>query len=358
MNATGLSPRWASPPGETIVQAAADRGISNSELATRLGLAAQQLADLFVGSLPITLGLAETLSATVGASREFWITRDAQYHDDLRRVAADQWAQQFPISQMVEYGWISQPSDWHEQIDSCLQYFQVDEPADWEARYGQALQTAHFRKSPTFDVDAAATSAWFRACEAQAECQPTSGSFDADRFADTVGDLVGLTKIKNPARFIPQLIARCADAGVVVVVVRPPKGCPVSGVARTYRGRPLIQLSARYLSDDHFWFSFFHEAGHIVLHPGEQMYVDSFDDGLDDQVEVEANAFAERQLFPGGVDVHGRLTARAIVRVAQANGVSAGVVVGQLQHRGDIRQGQFNTLKRRYAWDGPNLGMK
>lgn len=340
------------------MQAAADRGISNSELATKLGLATQQLADLFVGSLPITLGLAETLAATVGASRDFWITRDAQYHDDLRRVAADEWAQQFPISQMVEFGWISQPSDWHEQIDSCLQYFQVDEPADWEDRYGHALQTAHFRKSPTFDVDTAATSAWFRACEAQAERQSTSNSFDADRFADTVSGLVGLTKIKDPAQFIPQLVARCADAGVVVVVVRPPKGCPVSGVARTYGGRPLIQLSARYLSDDHFWFSFFHEAGHIVLHPSEEMYVDSFDGDLDDQIEVEANAFAERLLFPAGVNVQGRLTARAIVRVAQANGVSAGVVVGQLQHRGDIRQGQFNTLKRRYVWDGPTLEMK
>lgn len=358
MNATGLSPRWASPPGETIVQAAADRGISNNQLATMLGLANQQLAALLVGSLPITLGLAEKLSAAIGASREFWISRDAQYHDDLRRVEADQWAQQFPISQMVEFGWISQPSDWHEQIDSCLQYFQVDEPADWQARYGHALQTAHFRKSPTFDVDTAATSAWFRACEAQAERQSASGSFDAARFATTLADLVGLTKIKDPARFIPQLIARCAAAGVVVVVVRPPKGCPVSGVARSYCGRPLIQLSARYLSDDHFWFSFFHEAGHVVLHPGEQMYVDSFDDGLDDQVEVEANAFAERHLFPSGVDVHGRLTARTIVRVAAANGVSAGVLVGQLQHRGDIKQGQFNTLKRRYAWDGPNLEMK
>lgn len=133
---------------------------------------------------------------------------------------------------------------------------------------------------------------------------------------------------------------------------------PVSGVARTYRGRPLIQLSARHLSDDHFWFSFFHEAGHIVLHPREEMYVDSFEDEVNDNVDAEANAFAESHLFPAGVTVQGRPTLRSIVRAAQANGVSTGVVVGQLQHRGVIRHGQFNTLKRRYAWDGPSLGMK
>lgn len=340
------------------MQAAADRGISNDELATKLGLDPPQLLELFAGLLPITLGLAQTLAATVGASREFWITRDAQYHDDLRRVEADEWAQQFPIAQMVEFGWISAPADWHEQIDVCLQYFQVDEPSGWRARYGQALQTAHFRKSPTFEVDAAATTAWFRACEAQAERQPANCTFEADRFADTVAELVGLTRIKDPARFIPRLITRCADAGVVVVVVRPPKGCPVSGVARRHQGRPLIQLSARHLSDDHFWFSFFHEAGHVALHPLEEIYVDSFDNGVNDHIEAEANAFAERILFPAGFEVQSKPTLRSIVRTARTNGVSSGVVVGQLQHRGIIGHGQFSDLKRRYAWDGLTLGMK
>ncbi|MDO2969903.1 ImmA/IrrE family metallo-endopeptidase [Mycobacteroides abscessus] len=340
------------------MEAAADRGIADAELASKLGIALPQLTELFAGLLPITLGLAETLSATVGATREFWITRDAQYHDDLRRVEADQWAQRFPIAQMVEFGWISKPADWHERIDVCLQYFQVDEPAGWEARYGHALQTAHFRRSPTFDVDAAATSAWFRACEAQAERQSTTSSFDLNRFASTIGDLVGLTKIKDPARFVPQLIARCAEVGVGVVVVRPPRGCPVSGVARMYRGRPLIQLSARYLTDDHFWFSFFHEAGHVVLHPLDQIYVDSFDTGLTDDVEAEANAFAEQQLFPVGIPTQGKPTPRTIVRTAHANGVSNGVVVGQLQHCGIIKPGHFNDFKQRYAWYGPSLGMK
>lgn len=358
MNATGLSPRWASPPGETIMQAAADRGIDDTKLASELGLALPQLTELFAGVLPITLGLAETLSATVGATREFWITRDAQYHDDLRRVEADQWAQRFPIAQMVEFGWISKPTDWHEQIAVCLQYFQVDGPAGWEARYGHALQTAHFRRSPTFDVDTAATSAWFRACEAQAERQSTTSSFDANRFANAIADLVRLTRIKDPARSIPQLIARCADVGVVVVVVRPPKGCPVSGVARMHHDRPLIQLSARHLTDDHFWFSFFHEAGHVILHPLDQIYVDSFDNGLTDDVEAEANAFAEQQLLPAGVGAQGKPTTRTIVRTALASGVSTGVVVGQLQHRGIIKPGHFNDLKQRYAWYGPNLGMK
>lgn len=358
MNATGLSPRWASPPGETIIQAAADRGIGDNELASKLGLALPQLTELFAGLLPITLGLAETLATTVGATREFWITRDAQYHDDLRRVEADQWAQRFPVVQMAEFGWISKPTDWHEQIEVCLQYFEVDEPAGWEARYERALQTAHFRRSPTFDVDTAATSAWFRACEAQAERQSAASSFDADRFANMIADLVRLTRIKDPARSIPQLIARCADVGVVVVVVRPPKGCPVSGVARTHHGRPLIQLSARHLTDDQFWFSFFHEAGHVVLHSLDQIYVDSFDDGTTDDVEAEANAFAEQRLLPAGVDAQVKPTTRTIVRTALANGVSTGVVVGQLQHRGIIKPGHFNGLKQRYAWYGPNLGMK
>jgi hypothetical protein len=31
-------------------------------------------------------------------------------------------------------------------------------------------------------------------------------------------------------------------------------------------GKALIQLSLRYKTNDHLWFSLFHEAGHVLLH--------------------------------------------------------------------------------------------
>jgi Zn-dependent peptidase ImmA (M78 family) len=115
----------------------------------------------------------------------------------------------------------------------------------------------------------------------------------------------------------------------------------------------LIVLSFRYLSDDQFWFSFFHEIGHLLLHGIEATFVDGEAAGPTYK-EVEANAFSEGVLIP-----HDRrdelmalpCRAKEVIRFAVSVGVSPGIVVGQMQHRRIIGPHQLNGLKRRYEWD-------
>lgn len=38
--------------------------------------------------------------------------------------------------------------------------------------------------------------------------------------------------------------------------------------------KAVIQLSLRYKWEDIFWFTFFHEAGHVVLHQKKQVFVE------------------------------------------------------------------------------------
>jgi Zn-dependent peptidase ImmA (M78 family) len=150
---------------------------------------------------------------------------------------------------------------------------------------------------------------------------------------------------------------------VVVVIVRAPRGCPASGAARTLsNGRRLIVLSARHLSDDHLWFSFFHEAGHVLLHDKSSTYVDEFEPVVGEAIgteESEADEFAEAELIGEASIMHLRtmaLTPREIVRAARNAGTSPGVIVGQLQHHGRLGfRTRLNRFKRRYRWDGPNL---
>ena len=58
----------------------------------------------------------------------------------------------------------------------------------------------------------------------------------------------------------------------------------------------LIQLSARHKSDDHFWFSFFHEAAHLLLHSKKHIYVDS-NLGTNTNSEAEADIWASNFLI-------------------------------------------------------------
>jgi HTH-type transcriptional regulator / antitoxin HigA len=358
-NNSGLRPRWASAPGETIESIIRERNIDHDDVADQLHMSVDDLHDLLNGRYAITMALAKSLSQTLGGSSEFWMTREAQYIDDSHRVAADEWSCGFPTKQMAEFGWIAAPIDWHDRIELCLDFFQVKDVESWQKTYGNQLEVAHYRRSPSYPLEQPATAAWFRACERQAGEIIGLTAFDSEHFQSILSDIRRLTRAKNPKYFAPKLINICASAGVAVVIVRTTTGCPASGVARWYGSNPLIQLSARYLSDDHFWFSFFHEAGHVILHQLSLTFLDVLEGEPSDQYEVEANDFAV-SVLTGNADIAApsRVTSRAVVQIAQQLGVSPGIVVGQLQYSGTLPMNRLNGLKRRYKWNGSNLEMR
>ncbi len=147
---------------------------------------------------------------------------------------------------------------------------------------------------------------------------------------------------------------KCAESGVAVVILRAPTGCKASGATRFHSpDKALLLLSFRYLSDDHFWFTFFHEAGHLLLHGEKGFFLEGVDT-LSTDKEEEANDFAVHTLVPPAFQkalLNLRNNARTVIRFAMQVGISPGIVVGQLQHLGHIRRDQLNRLKRRYIWE-------
>ncbi|WP_234412528.1 ImmA/IrrE family metallo-endopeptidase [Nocardioides sediminis] len=334
-----------------------ERQLDLDDLAPSLGLSAGDTRSLLAGALPLTLSIARNLSASVGGTTEFWMTREAQYQDDLARVRADKWSQDLPVAQMVRLGWMQKPSSWLDQIDTCLRFFDVPDIDTWEERYDRQVESAHFRSSSAFDLKAGATTAWFRAGDLVAESGPKLPAFDSQRLTALLPWLRDLTRVPQPEKFVSELVSLCAGAGLHVVVLPTPKGCSASGVARRLHENPLIQLSARHLTDDHFWFTFFHEVGHVLHHDLEMTFIDNLDDRDHlDVFEDEANEFASEFLM-GRTSMrwNGALSRREIVRIAHANSISPGIVVGQFQYRGLLRPNQHNGLKRRYVWNGATL---
>src|SRR5207302_1014248 len=131
----------------------------------------------------------------------------------------------------------------------------------------------------------------------------------------------------------------CAEAGVPVVFVREVPGTRASGAARWLTPtKALIQLSLRHLSDDHLWFSFFHEAGHVLLHGKKDTFIHEGQSGAQpvEELEREADAFASNGLIPRRFDAELKYlkTDQAIVALAGRIGIAPGVVVGRLQHEG------------------------
>jgi len=164
--------------------------------------------------------------------------------------------------------------------------------------------------------------------------------------------LKSLSREPDPKLFLPKLQAECAKHGVAVVVQRCPTGCAASGATvHLETNRALLMLSARFLSDDHFWFSFFHEAGHLVLHGGES-FVEA-EGAASPEREEEANSFAQEMLLsPKGEAALAAVPLKkfSIARLAKGCNVSMGIIVGQLQNRNRISlSSRLNGFKIRYA---------
>jgi HTH-type transcriptional regulator/antitoxin HigA len=354
-NVSDFRPNWISPPGDTINDLLRERGIALAEFADRMGQTLERVTELVQGRSTITIRVARRLEEVLGASVEFWMSRDFQYREDVARlrVSDEGWLKELPVGDMIKFGWIKPVPGPADEVDSCLRFFNLRSISAWREAYADVLSMVVFRTSPSFDSRPASVATWLREGEIEAgaiNCE----RWDARGFEAALSSIRLLTREKSPDRFMPRLRETCAASGVAVVVVRAPNGCRASGAARFLSPeKALIQLSFRYLSDDQFWFTFFHEAGHLLLHGNRKIFVDGLD-GVAERAEREANQFAEKVLIPPEFQPSLlRLRAndfRGAIRFAHRIGISPGIVVGQLQHHGKVPRDRLNGLKRRFQW--------
>ena len=354
MRSTEFQPNWASAPGETILDVLRERKLSADKFTQQMELTAADMENLFNGTSAITISIARKLERVLGASVEFWMSRDFQYREDVARLdlSEDEWLADLPLAEMIKFRWLTPAPKAADEFAASLRYFDVTSIREWREKYSQVASSTAFKTSRAFKSHPATIATWLRQGEIEAntiDCQP----WNAKKFQQSLIGIRMLSTKKEPGDFIPELQKRCAENGVAVVVVRAPTGCRASGATRFIsKEKAIIQLSFRYLSDDHFWFTFFHEAGHLLLHGENKLFLEGRD-SIKTPEETEADEFAGGALIPQEFKaalLSLPLKMRDVIRFARRLGISRGIVVGQLQHFGRARRNQLNYLKRRYAW--------
>lgn len=354
-NSGEFRPDWASAPGDTILDILRERHVSTAEFAKRIGQSVDSTRNLLQGRTTITIALARSLERELGASVEFWMSRDFQYREQAPALSAEErdWLEQLPVGDMVRFGWLKPAPQPSEEKTACLRFFDVSDIQAWQHKYARMQEMAVFRTSRSFDSRAAAVAAWLRQGEIESE-RITSQKWDPGLFRRSLTEARQLTREKIPSRFIPRLQTLCADAGVAVVIVRAPSGCRASGATLFPSPRKaLLLLSFRYLTDDQFWFSFFHEAAHLLIHGVHGFFLEGME-ARSTKEEDEANQLAERILIPAEFKqamLRLPVDGRQVVRFARRVGVSPGIIVGQLQHYRVITYRQLSNLKRRFVWE-------
>lgn len=361
-----FTPDWISPPGETVLDLLEERGWTQNELSDRLGYSAKHVNQFIKGHVPLSEEAAVRLHIVLGGSVGFWLSREAQYREQLaireernKYPAMIPWAERFPLKELMTLGVLSQCrldlSGKQRLVGELLAFFGVASPDQWSSHYGK--MELSFRRSREDQADIGAISAWLRLGEREAE-KVDAPRYDETKFKKALTDIRAWTVL--PAQeFSPKLEASLRSAGVVLVFVPALPRAHVSGVARWLSPtRPLIQLSLYGKFNDRFWFSFFHEAAHILLHGSHKKSVFLDDPSRahsNSAEEVEANEWASDWLIPRAAA--GQLTSLAHTRsavetFANTIGIHPGIVVGRMQHDKLLEPSWLNDLKVRFELVG------
>jgi addiction module HigA family antidote len=352
----GFVPDYAVAPGETLLETIEVLGMTQSELAQRTGRPLKTINGIIKGKESITHRTALELERVLGIPASFWNNMERNYREALtlqeeraRLAKCVEWLKTLPVSAMVKWGWIRKAEDKIGQLQKVLNFFGVVSPDQWEEIW--ATRRAAFRKSAAFASDQGAIAAWLR--KGEIECQKIEcAPYDAEKFQNALQQI----RLLSSDRFdvlIEGIVRLSAEAGVAVVFVPELPKTRASGATRWMTPtKAMIQLSLRYRTDDHFLFTFFHEAGHILRHGKRTEFIE--DHRSDDPREREADLFAADTLIPP--DMYSMLTGSVprtkaeVVARAKAIGISPGVLVGRLQHDRLIPQTHFNEFKRKLTW--------
>jgi len=332
-------------PGETLVEKLEEMGMGSKEFAIRTGKPEKTISSVLNGKSAITPDMAIQFENVTKIPAHFWMNSQRGYDEYLAREKqkkiieeAVEWFKCFPIAEMVKKEWIKTQKTTHEKVSELLSFFGISNHLAWENLYlNQQLKVA-FRISLAHTQEPHSISAWLRRGELQSAELPTN-NYSEKIFKDLLPEIKKIMA-KQPDDFYVQLQNCCLDAGVKVVFTPCIKKAPINGCTRWINDTPLIQLSGRYKRNDGFWFTFFHEAGHIVLHGKKDVFLEIDDFKKDVDKEKEADDFAIKWTLSEEeereITHHSVITEKDIIRFAKKFNTHPAIIIGRLQHKGMI----------------------
>ena len=348
------------PPGEYLEEVIGDLGMSKDELAKRMNRPAPKLSAIFKGDKAITPNTALQLEKVVGVPAHVWAGLEAEYRLSLARSYQDEEQRQlkeeshlvkrFRYADLVKLGVVDKKTRPTEKVMELQRFFGVASLSIVLnlRRYQASFRAGRPGKSPE------AVSAWLRIGELQAQglrCAP----FQKKQLTDSLKKVRAMTLL-SPEDFQDELHQLLADSGVALILCPHLPGTYAHGATfRLGKDKAVVMMTLRYKWADVFWFSLFHELGHILLHNRHTVILEGDDTNPEQKtLEEEANLFAADTLIPpedykAFFDGR-RFFAKDIKQFAAKVGISPGTVVGRLQREGHIKPSWHNGLRMRFEW--------
>jgi HTH-type transcriptional regulator / antitoxin HigA len=357
MNALDLKKTLLCPPGDTIQEHIEFIGMSQAELAERMGRPVTKINELIKGKIPITKKTATKLEYVLGIDANFWLNKERLYQQELLEIeqmefleSCKSWIKGFPINMLKKMNLLPNSNKKTDLTEGLLKFFRVASPLEWTSIYeGQSLA---FKIELRYTTDPKAISTWLRIGELQAE-ELNLGEFNKKELTNAL-PIIQEIAFKKPANWLEELQKVCASFGVALVFTPCVSKAPIFGAARWIKNKtiPLIQLTDRKKDYHAFWFSFYHELAHIRYHNKADIFIDGIDNISPDQnKEKEADEFATRMLVNEAVQ--NQLSSidfpspNALIEISSEHKTHLSILISHLQRLGkiDYKSRNFNQLK-------------
>ncbi len=361
------NPDYVIHPGEYLEEILESRGIKKRDFTERIGLSVKAVSQIINRKALYSPDVALKLEKTLDISAEIWMNlADAfqlfearekeRIHLETEKTKA--WVKRFPTADLKRMGLIPDTRKIETLADGILRFLNVSSPDVWD-EYNQKKAVA-YRKSDKLKESDEATAVWLRIAEREAEKIETK-NFDRGTFRSILPEIRELT-VLTPDEFYPRMVEFCRSTGVALVLVPELKDTHISGAACWLsQHKAMIAISLRYRTNDHLWFTFFHEAAHILFHGKKNVYIDIQEDGTSRE-EQEANYFAGKIMIPEKMFQRfiqqNQFFENHIKAFCQEINIHPGVLVGRLQHDGKIKHSWHNSLKAKYIITDEKTGEK
>ena len=337
----------AVPPGATIKEQIEDRGMTQREFASRMDLSEKHVSRLINGEVQLTPDVAARLEMVLGLPARFWNTLEANYRETLQKVCAEnemdediERSKLFPYKEMENFGWVAKAEKSQDKVIELRKFFEVAQLGILEKkRLYPGIACRQLAVTEKADL---ALITWAQKAKLEARTRQTD-TINLKKLSESLPEIRAMTRMK-PEQFCEKLTALFAQCGVALILLPHIGGSFLHG-ATFYDGKKIIVgMTMRGKDADRFWFSLFHEIGHILLgHIGNC-------EGTTEEGEAEADQFAKTTLIPEGefmefIEQGTFRNRKGVLEFSARIAISPGIVVGRLQKENYIPYTWLNDLK-------------
>ena len=339
----------ATPSGATIKEQINDRGMSQKEFAARMGMSEKHISKLINGEVQLTVEVARRLELVLGVPCQFWCNLETIYREKLAKVKEENameadlaFIKKFPYQEMAQNGWVEETTKAEEKVTNMRKFFEVVQldmlqnnliPAGIACRKLSETEKSYY-----------ALVAWAQKAKLESRRVKTQ-PIDIKLLEKSIPQIRKMTCM--PAKeFCVKLSELLAECGISIVFLPHIGGSFLHGATFYDSNKIVLGLTVRGKDADKFWFSLFHELGHIVLgHIGKT-------EGTTSEDEKAADSYASETLIPekkfNAFAQSGTITENRIKQFAAEEEIDAGIVLGRLQKYGYVQYGWYKNLKKQY----------